>query len=253
ACAARGIRTHPLAPDAVVDPATVAAMFEECAPWAVIDARLRRGLVADALIERRRERVAAEVGLLAVAGAERSVPLVVMSSASVFAGAKSGPYVESDPVAPGDPRGRLHAAVEATVAALHPAALVVRAGMPLPSPGSRGVGEGEAPFAVADGRPAGSDEARLVSVAALPDLAGAMLDLLIDGERGVWHLAHPEPLAWSDTDLVRIGAGRGDAEAGPAAGSSPPPASAPPPLPSISPALLGSERGWVMTSLAGTA
>jgi dTDP-4-dehydrorhamnose reductase len=32
------------------------------------------------------------------------------------------------------------------------------------------------------------------SVAWLPDLAHAALDLLIDGETGLWRLAHPEPV-----------------------------------------------------------
>jgi dTDP-4-dehydrorhamnose reductase len=31
-----------------------------------------------------------------------------------------------------------------------------------------------------------------------PDLIHATLDLLIDGERGVWHLAHPDPVTWAD-------------------------------------------------------
>ena len=32
----------------------------------------------------------------------------------------------------------------------------------------------------------------------VPDLCAALLDLLIDGERGLWHLANGEPLSWAD-------------------------------------------------------
>jgi dTDP-4-dehydrorhamnose reductase len=60
------------------------------------------------------------VGLLAAACAEQSVTLVAMSSALVFDGAKGTPYVESDPISLVDPRGHVHAAVEATVAASIP-------------------------------------------------------------------------------------------------------------------------------------
>ena len=248
ACAGRGIRAHPIAGDAVADSATVASTFDACAPWAVIDARLRRSPLADAERERRVPRAAEAAALLAAACAERSAPLVVMSSALVFDGAKGGSYVESDPVAPADPRGRVHATVEATVAALHPAALIVRAGTPLSAPGVGRTSLAGTEEVNATGRPGAVDPNHLVSFAALPDLAGAMLDLLIDDERGVWHLAHPEPMGWQD--LLRTAAVRGGLEAWAVAPPIPTPASAPPPDPAVTAALLGSERGWVMPSLA---
>jgi dTDP-4-dehydrorhamnose reductase len=31
----------------------------------------------------------------------------------------------------------------------------------------------------------------------VPDLAHAVLDLLVDGERGLWHVANPGAIAWS--------------------------------------------------------
>ncbi|RYZ67426.1 MAG: dTDP-4-dehydrorhamnose reductase, partial [Proteobacteria bacterium] len=38
----------------------------------------------------------------------------------------------------------------------------------------------------------------------VPDLANACLDLLIDGERGLWHLANRGSVSW--VELARIGA-----------------------------------------------
>ena len=38
----------------------------------------------------------------------------------------------------------------------------------------------------------------LVSATYVPDLADVSLDLLIDGEAGVWHLANPGPVSWFD-------------------------------------------------------
>jgi dTDP-4-dehydrorhamnose reductase len=37
-----------------------------------------------------------------------------------------------------------------------------------------------------------------ISPTYVPDLVHACLDLLIDGERGIWHLANPAALSWVD-------------------------------------------------------
>ena len=38
----------------------------------------------------------------------------------------------------------------------------------------------------------------VVSPTYVPHLAGAVLDLLIDGERGIWHLANDGRVSWAD-------------------------------------------------------
>ena len=38
----------------------------------------------------------------------------------------------------------------------------------------------------------------IVSPTYVPDLVHAVLDLLIDGESGIWHVAGPDALSWSD-------------------------------------------------------
>jgi len=60
------------------------------------------------------------------------------------------------------------------------------------SGGFRGIyGEERSEFFVA------ADDAT-VSPTYVPDLAHACLDLLVDGERGIWHLASPGAVTWAD-------------------------------------------------------
>jgi dTDP-4-dehydrorhamnose reductase len=44
----------------------------------------------------------------------------------------------------------------------------------------------------------------VVSPTYVPDLVDATLDLLIDGERGLWHLANQGAVTWAD--FARLGA-----------------------------------------------
>ena len=52
--------------------------------------------------------------------------------------------------------------------------------------------------ALAERRPFAAADDLVVSPTYVPDLVDAVLDLLIDGERGVWHLANGGALAWAD-------------------------------------------------------
>jgi len=47
-------------------------------------------------------------------------------------------------------------------------------------------------------------EDQVVSPTYVPDLVNASLDLLVDGETGLWHLAHPDAVSWAD--LARLAA-----------------------------------------------
>jgi dTDP-4-dehydrorhamnose reductase len=44
----------------------------------------------------------------------------------------------------------------------------------------------------------------IVSPTYVPELAGALLDLVIDGERGIWHLCNQGALSWAE--LARMAA-----------------------------------------------
>jgi dTDP-4-dehydrorhamnose reductase len=119
--------------------------------------------------------------------AARGVPLLGFSSSLVFDGQR-GPYLEGDPTAPACPLGAAFAEAEAQLLTPHPGALVVRTG-PLFGPWS----DGEPVLGGLSAHP----DAR-VSPSYLPDALNAALDLLIDGEHGLWHLAPPERPLWSD-------------------------------------------------------
>jgi dTDP-4-dehydrorhamnose reductase len=199
-CAVRGI-AHRLLSRAemdVADAPSVRAALDAIRPWAVVNAA---GYVrvdqAEAEPERCRRENAEGAAVLAAACAARGLPLVTFSSDLVFDGSKSTPYVESDPVAPLNAYGRSKAEAEARVMDAHPSALVVRT--------SAFFGPWDAHNFVTialreldAGRPFAAADDATVSPTYVPDLANACLDLLMDGERGIWHLATPGALTWAE-------------------------------------------------------
>ena len=58
--------------------------------------------------------------------------------------------------------------------------------------------------AISEGRPFQAGADCVVSPTYVPDLADAVLDLLLDGERGLWHLANQGAMSWAE--LARAGA-----------------------------------------------
>jgi dTDP-4-dehydrorhamnose reductase len=188
----------------IADPASVAAALACHKPWAVINTA---GYVRVADAEREcdacfRENTAGAEAL-AKACAARSIPLVTFSSDLVFDGRLGRAYVESDPVNPGCVYGASKADAERRVGAAHPGSLIVRTSAFF-GPWDRYNFIWAALNAFAAGRTfaAGSD---VVSPTYVPDLVHVTLDLLIDGETGVWHLATPGAIAWRDlaTDVAQ--------------------------------------------------
>jgi dTDP-4-dehydrorhamnose reductase len=246
-CAARGIGHRLLSRGEmdIADAASVRAALDGVRPWAVVNAA---GYVRVDDAEREPERCRREnadgPALLATECAARGIRLVTFSSDLVFDGAKDAPYVESDPVVPVNAYGRSKADAEARVLDAHGDALVVRTAAffgpwdahNFVTVALRELAAGHA-FAAADDA--------TVSPTYVPDLAGACLDLLIDGERGIWHLATPGAVTW--TELAR----RAAALAGVDARRLEPRATrelgltAPRPLYTA----LASERGWPMPPL----
>ena len=182
----------------IADPAAVAALLDEFEPWAVVNTA---GYVRVDDAEReadlcRRENTAGPA-TLAAACAERSVGLLTFSSDLVFDGQKSAPYVESDPVAPLNVYGRTKAEAERRVLEIHPAALVVRT--------SAFFGPWDeynfitlALGALAAGKTFAAATDALVSPTYVPDLVNVSLDLLIDRESGIWHLANRGAASWAE-------------------------------------------------------
>ena len=176
--------------------ASIDAVLADLRPWAVVNTA---GYVRVDDAEREPEACAREnrdgPALLAVACATHDIPLLTYSSDLVFDGTKTTPYVESDPVAPLNVYGRTKAEGEARVLTAHPGALVVRA--------SAFFGPWDAynfiTIALRElcaGRPFVAANDAVVSPTYFPDLVHASLDLLLDGESGVWHLANAGAVTW---------------------------------------------------------
>jgi len=197
ACDLRGI-DYVLADRAMLpidDPARMAAFLDEQRPWAVVNAagwvRVDDAEGEEAACFRANADGAAN---LARACAERGVHCTVFSSDLVFDGGKDGAYAESDAPAPLGAYGRSKAAMEAAVLRDAPATLVVRTAAffsPYDAHNfaravERGLRDGGR-FAAAD---------CVVTPTFVPDLVNACLDLAIDGESGVWHLANGEAVSW---------------------------------------------------------
>lgn len=198
-CAQRNIACRLLGRDAmdIADPASVAAAIARCKPWAIVNAS---GYVnideAESDIERCMRENAVGPAVLADACASSGIRLVTFSSDQVFDGRGSRPWLESDTPAPLNVYGVGKAAAERDVLARCAEAMVVRTSAFFgPWDRSSFVFHALAALARGDAFRAVTDER--VSPTYVPDLVNVCLDLLIDGERGIWHLANVGDVTWA--------------------------------------------------------
>ena len=229
----------------VADPASVEAVLGELRPWAVVNAagyaRVDDAEVLDKAYHRQN---ALGPAVLAAACARRGAQLLTFSSSLVFDGTKATPYVESDPVAPVNAFGRYMAEGEARVLRALPTALVIRPGE-LFGPGDDVTLLTAALSALAAGRTFRVADDLVVSPAYVPDLVHTALDLLIDGERGIWHLANAGATTWAD--LARHAARLAGLDARKVVGRPARELGLLAPRPAYS--VLGSERGTLLPTL----
>ena len=246
-CDLRGIPYHLLTRQEmdITNPASVDAALTQLQPWAVVNAA---GYVRVDDAEREPDaclRVNAEgPAILAHSCARRGVALLTFSSDLVFDGAGVNPYVESDAVAPLNVYGRSKALAEARVLKAHPSSLVIRTSAFF-GPWDEYNFVTIALRQLAAGHTFVAAEDSIVSPTYVPDLVNTTLDLLIDGEYGLWHLANNSAIAWAElarlaADIAGVDASRLEArptrELGLVA-----------PRPTYS--VLGSERGALLPSL----
>ena len=199
-CADRGLRVHAVtrAEMDLSDAPRIDAVLRSVRPWAVINAA---GYVRVDAAEHDpdacwRDNVTGVVNL-AAACRRRRLPLVTFSSDLVFDGAQRRPYTEEAIPRPLNVYGQSKAEAERRVLELLPNALVVRTSAffgpwddyNFASAVRRTVSAREI-FKAADDY--------VVSPTYVPDLVDAVLDLLIDGERGIWHLANAGAVTWFD-------------------------------------------------------
>jgi dTDP-4-dehydrorhamnose reductase len=182
----------------IADPQSVELALAEFEPWAVVNTA---GYVRVDDAEREPEKCFRENGegaaTLAAACARRGAALLTFSSDLVFDGTKGSPYVESDEVSPLNVYGRSKAEAERRVLAESPSALVLRTSAFF-GPWDEHNFITVALRTLAEGRKFVAADDAFVSPTYVPDLVGASLDLLIDGERGIWHLANEGAITWAE-------------------------------------------------------
>jgi len=229
----------------ISEPGQVKEMIAHYRPWAIVNAagfvRVDEAETESAACYR--DNTEGPVNL-AYACNEAGVRLVNFSSDLVFDGEKHAPYVESDPVHPLNIYGQSKALCERRTLEACPGSMVIRT--------SAFFGPWDSyNFAhfvrksLAQGSPFTATADQYISPTYVPHLVHHVLDLLIDGESGCWHLANAGGLSWSEF-AYRIAEGfrldRKLIQAVPAAQL---------PLPAKRPSysVLGSERGSIMPGL----
>jgi dTDP-4-dehydrorhamnose reductase len=227
------------------DDGGIARLLDKVEPWAVINAagwvRVDDAEAAAAACMR-----ANADGAIALARAcrDRGVQMAGYSSDLVFDGKAGRPYVESDAPAPLNVYGASKAKAEADILSLGGRSLMIRTAAFF-SPFDPYNFAAHVVRSLSAGREVTAAEDQVVSPTYVPDLVDATLDLLIDGETGIRHLANAGHASWAefgrmvarhmglDESLIRGVAG---ADLG---------------LPAARPAFaaLSTERGQVMPSL----
>jgi dTDP-4-dehydrorhamnose reductase len=201
-CAARGLACRALSRHEldVTDRGAVEHLVAKHDAWAVINAA---GYVRVDAAERDpqscRQLNALAAEKLARSCGKLRVPLVVFSSDLVFDGEKGERawYFESDRVAPLNVYGRSKVECEARVLSAHSGALVVRTAAFF-GPWDDGNFVTRTLASLALGVPVDVADDLVVSPTYVPDLVHATLDLLIDGERDIWHLTNGGAYSWAD-------------------------------------------------------
>ena len=216
-CATRGL-AHRIVSRAdmdIADAESVKAALNKWQPWAVVNAA---GFVRVDDAEKEgekqwRENVAGP-RVLAHACGLRGIRIVTFSSDLVFDGTKGEPYVELDTPRPLNAYGRAKHEAEQRVLEAGADALVIRSAAFF-GPWDRHNFITLALQALRRGEPWLAAADQWVSPTYVPHLVGAALDLLVDGESGIWHLANRGSASWAglacmaaeaaglDTRLVR--------------------------------------------------
>jgi len=181
---------------ALDDRDSIARALDRLQPWAVINTA---GYVRVDDAEDDREACLAAnatgAALLAAQCAERGIHFTTFSSDLVFDGTKGDAYVESDAPAPGNVYGESKALAEALVAQSDPRALIVRTAAFF-SPFDSYNFARHVEHQLTARLPVLMSDAHVVTATYVPDLVRVVLDLVIDGEGGLWHLSTPGAMSW---------------------------------------------------------
>lgn len=176
-------------------------VIKELNPWGLINAT---GYVKVDEAEKDAEtcmQVNAEgAAILAAICRQYDVRYLSFSSDLVFDGSKKAPYTESDPVSPLNVYGKSKAASEKMVLQQDPSALVIRT--------SSFFGPWDlynfvytTLHSLKEGKQVIAANNVTISPTYVPDLAHACLDLLLDGDTGIFHLTNQGQTTWANLAL----------------------------------------------------
>jgi dTDP-4-dehydrorhamnose reductase len=182
----------------VTHPQSIRVLLQKLDPWAVVNAT---GYVRVDDAEQDSDTCYGvnTTGAVNVAAAcqAHGVPLVTYSSDLVFDGSQATPYTEADTPRPLSVYGASKAEAERRVLEVMPGALVIRTSAFF-GPWDPHNFVVQTLRSVGNGRRVSVAGDIVVSPTYVPDLVTATLDLLIDGERGLWNLANEGATTWFD-------------------------------------------------------
>jgi dTDP-4-dehydrorhamnose reductase len=135
--------------------------------------------------------------LLAKACRRWGLPYMTFSSHLVFNGQKNAPYVETDFVNPLNHYGRSKAQAEAQILAHYSSSLIVRSGAFF-GPWDHHNFAHNVLESLQHGTECLVANDVIVSPTYIPDLVNSAMDLFIDEETGIWHIANEGILSWSE-------------------------------------------------------
>lgn len=199
-CAHRGLK-HVLTSRAeldITDEASIAAALQRIKPWAIINAAgFVRTWEADEKYDECLAINAIGPELLGRAANAAGIPLVTFSTDLVFDGKAGRPYVEQDSPAPACAYGRSKAEAEQRLMAIDSDALIIRTSAFF-GPWDRYNFLFDAIEKLRRGEEVFASDRTYVSPTYVPDLVHATLDLLLDGEIGIWHLTNQGAISWHE-------------------------------------------------------
>jgi dTDP-4-dehydrorhamnose reductase len=182
----------------LADEDSIGRVLDACDPWGVINAAgwVR---VDDAEAEAAACMAANAEGAVRLARLcrDRDIQMVGYSSDLVFDGRMDRPYVESDPASPLNVYGRSKAEAEREILALGGRPLMIRTAAFF-SPFDPHNFAAHVMRTLGAGQEMTAAEDLIVSPTYVPDLVDATLDLMIDGETGLRHLANGGEVSWAE-------------------------------------------------------
>ena len=134
---------------------------------------------------------------LAIICRKYNVKLLTFSSDLVFNGDKMHPYLESDPVSPLNIYGMSKANAEKSVLSIDPTALVIRTSAFF-GPWDQYNFANYILNSLQNKIAVSALDDVYISPTYIPDLVNTALNLLLDGESGIWNLANVGELTWAD-------------------------------------------------------